>query len=57
MHIISPQGYKTGFMLNLTEHEISTVYKNEMLKIKMLIGIQLSYVVFILLINVPAYKC
>ena len=44
-------------MLNLTEHEISTIYKNEMLKIKMLIGIQLSYVVFILLINVPAYKC
>ena len=34
MHIISPQGNKTGFMLNLTDHEISTIYKNKMLKNK-----------------------
>ena len=26
-----PQGYKTFFMLNLTEHEISTAHKTEML--------------------------
>ena len=29
---IKPQGYKTVFMLNSTEHEISTAHKNKMQK-------------------------
>ena len=28
LHITWPQGYKTFFMLNLTEYEISTIHKN-----------------------------
>ena len=44
-----PRAYKT-FMLNSTEHEISTEHKNKMLK--MFKTFKLSEAVFIMLINV-----
>ena len=48
-----PQGYKSFFMLNSTEHEISTAHKNYKKKrqIKKLLALSLSDVVFIMLIN------
>ena len=48
-----PRGYKTFFMLKLTEHEISTAHKNfKNRQIKKFIALSLSDVVFIMLINV-----
>ena len=44
-HQNRPQGYKTFFMLNLTEHEISTAHKNENTNKKFL-ALSLSDVVF-----------
>ena len=48
------RGYKPFFMLNSTEHEISTVLKNLILKfqqIKKFLALCLSDVVFIMLVN------
>ena len=42
------RGYKTFFMLNSTEQEISTVYR----QIKKFLALSLSAVIFIMLINV-----
>ena len=48
-----PRGYKTFFMLNSTEHEISTAYKKlKYRQIKKFLALGLSDVVFIMLINV-----
>ena len=47
-----PRGYKTFFMLNSTEHEISTRHKNQHLKVKKFLALSLSYVVFNMLMNV-----
>ena len=48
-----PRGYKTFFMLNSTANEISTVHYNlNAVKIKIAIAFNLSFVVFIMLINV-----
>ena len=44
------QGHKTFFMLNSTEHEISTPHKN--LNSKKILDFEILDVVFILLINV-----
>ena len=46
-----PKGYKTYFMHNSIEHEISTAHYNKM-KIKNVFAFKLSDVVFIMLINV-----
>ena len=47
------QGYKTFFMLNSTEHVISTANKNLLYwKIKIFLALKLSKVIFILLIDV-----
>ena len=47
------RGYKTLFMLNLTEHEISTAHKKlKYRQIKKNLALSLSDVVFITLINV-----
>ena len=43
-----PQCYKNFFMLNSTEHEISTAHKHQM----KFLALSLSGVVFILLLNV-----
>ena len=40
------------FMLNSTEHEISTAHKTHMLKNKDLFAFKLTYVLIIMLINV-----
>ena len=48
-----PLGYKTFFMLNSTEHEISPAHKNlSYRQMKKFIALGLSDVVFIMLINV-----
>ena len=48
-----PQGYKTFFMLNSSEHEISTAdQKLKYRQMKMFLALSLSDVVFIMLINV-----
>ena len=47
-----PRGYKTFFMLNSTEHEISTAHKIKYRQIKKFLALSLSDVVFIMLINV-----
>ena len=44
-----PLGYKTSFVLNSTEHEISTAHRET--KIKNFLVFKLSDVVFIMLIN------
>ena len=50
---IRPPGYKTFFLLNLSEHEISTAHKNvKYRQIKKFLALSLSDVVFIMLINV-----
>ena len=46
-----PWGYKTIFVLNSTEHEISTSHKSKMLKNKDFLAIRRSDV-FIMLINI-----
>ena len=47
------QGYKTFFMLNATEHEISPANKSlNAVKVKTFLAFKLSDVVFIMLINV-----
>ena len=52
LYAIWTRGYKTFFMLNSTEHEISTAHKTKMLKkIKIVLAYKLSDVVFIMLIN------
>ena len=45
-----PRGYKTFFMLNSTEHKISTAQKNQ--QMKKFLALSVSDVVFIMLINV-----
>ena len=47
-----PRGYKTFFMHNSTEHEISTAHKLKYPQIKKFLALSLSGVVFIMLINV-----
>ena len=48
-----PRGYKTFFLLNSTEHKISTTRENENAeKDGEFLAFKLSYLVFILLINV-----
>ena len=46
-----PRGYKTFFMLNSTEHEISTANRKYR-QMKKFLAFSLSDVVFIMLINV-----
>ena len=50
--ISRPRGYKIFFMLNSTEHEISTAHKTKIPTMKKFLALSLSYVVFIMLINV-----
>ena len=51
--LYGPRGYKTFFMLNSTEHEISTAHKKlKYQQTKKFIALSLAYVVFIMLINV-----
>ena len=48
-----PRGYKTFFMLNSTEHEISTAHKKlKYGQMKKFLALSLSDVVFIMLTNV-----
>ena len=48
-----PGDYKKNFMLNSTEHEISTAHKKlKYLQMKKFLAVSLSDVVFIMLINV-----
>ena len=48
-----PRSNKSFFILNSTEHEISTAYKNpKAKKIKTFLAFKLSNVAFIMLINV-----
>ena len=48
-----PQGYKTFFMLNSAEHEISTAHKKlKYQQMKKFLALSLSYVAFIMLMNV-----
>ena len=47
-----PGGYKTFFLLNSTEYEISTAYQKLVTKYKELLSITYINVVFIMLINV-----
>ena len=47
-----PRDYKTFFMFNSAEHELSMFIKTKMLKIKTFHAFKPSYVVFIMLINV-----
>ena len=52
---VRPQDYKTFFMPNSTEHEISTAHKNlkyEYRQMKKFLALSLSDVVFIMLINI-----
>ena len=51
MLVTRARGYKAFFMLNLTEHEISTAHKN-MLKKRTFLAFKLSVDLFIMLINV-----
>ena len=52
--ITRPRGYKRFFMLNSTEHELSTAHKNEYYnrQMKKFLALSLSDIVFIMLINV-----
>ena len=51
--LIWPRGYKTFFVLNSTEHEISTAHKKlKYRQTKKCFALSLSGVVFIMLINV-----
>ena len=47
-----PRGYKTFFVLNSTEHEISTAYKTKIPTNEEVPVLSLSDVLFIMLINV-----
>ena len=48
-----PRGYKTVFLCNSTEQDISTAHKDSNIdKLKGLLALSLSDVVFIMLINV-----
>ena len=52
-HNARPRGYKTFFMLNSTEHEISTAQKKlKYRQIKKFLALSFSDVIFIMLINV-----
>ena len=50
LNLTCPRGYKAFFMLNLIEQEISTAHKN--LNADFFLALKLSYVVFIMLINI-----
>ena len=54
-----PRGYKTFFMLNSTEHEISTAHKTKIPANKKFLALSLSAAVLIMLINVkmPTIVC
>ena len=47
-----PRGYNTFFVLNSTEHEISTAHKLKYRQITKFLALNISDVVFIMLINV-----
>ena len=47
-----PRDYKTFFMLNSTEHEMSISLKVKCKKMHIILAFKLSAVVFIILINV-----
>ena len=47
-----PRGYKTFFTFKSTEHEISTAHRNKIPTKKKFLALNLTNVVFIMLINV-----